>query len=96
MAKKKITIEEAQGRLDRIERDFTIIEWNGTGMACKIVCNKCGLISTVRRGSLVYTPDSFYFTWGKCWGCEDSSIIQHRNMSGRKLLENIEKEMGIG
>lgn len=62
--KNMVTKEQAQERINKLGRNITILEWNGTTKLCKYMCNNCGLEHQVKEGS--YTYGNWREPWKEC------------------------------
>lgn len=70
MAKKRLTIEEVQSRIDERGLNMTVIEWNGTTKPCKVKCNECGIIVTFKNGVSVWQVKTKYGGNDGCLLCK--------------------------
>lgn len=61
-----VTKEQAQERVNKLGRNITILEWNGTTKLCKYMCNNCGLEHQVKEGNYTYSDWRNYWRECKC------------------------------
>lgn len=89
---KVLSIKDVETRIKEIERDISIVDWNGSKKPCTYKCNKCGRVSQVKEGYYVYTKNSKYFKWIDCM-CKNNKGINNSYESIKKDGEIIDKSI---
>lgn len=76
MPAKILPKEVAEERMQKLGRDFSIIEWKGVTKACVVKCNKCNNETFFKRGDLLFAENSKWYRFRPCRACKIVSLVK--------------------